>query len=391
MTETTIFHTAIIGGGASGLFCAGSFNNRKIVLEANSQPAIKVSVSGGGKCNFTNKMVSAKDYVSQGKHFCKNALAGFSYTDFTQLLDENNIAWEERENGKLFAYDAKKICKFLIERAKKNNTTISCDTRVLDVVEEKGLYKLITSKGIFLAQHIVFSTGGLSFPSLGANGFGLKMANKWGIKTVETAPALCGLNWPKELRLRFGGLAGNSLAVKVTCQKQQFQDALLFAHDGVTGPSILQTSLFWPEGTPITINFAPSIELAEFISANKNSTKTITNFLGNYIPVKIAKVLLNGLDVKLADMTKEQIKQVVECIHAFTFVPSGTFGYTKAEATKGGISTTEINPTTFQLRKYPNAYAVGEVIDVTGRLGGFNLHWAWCSGFAAAKHLEKTF
>lgn len=391
MTETTIFHTAIIGGGASGLFCAGSFNNRKIVLEANSQPAIKVSVSGGGKCNFTNKMVSAKDYVSQGKHFCKNALAGFSHTDFTQLLDENNIAWEERENGKLFAYDAKKICKFLIERAKKNNTDIYFDTRVLDVVEEKGLYKLVTSKGIFLAQHIVLATGGLSFPSLGANGFGLKMASKWGIKTVETVPALCGLNWPKELRLRFGGLAGNSLPVKVTCQKQQFQDALLFAHDGVTGPSILQTSLFWTEGTPITINFAPSIALAELISVNKNSTKTITNFLGNYIPVKVAKALLNGLDVKLADMTKEQIKQVVECIHAFTFVPSGTFGYTKAEVTKGGISTTEINPTTFQLRKYPSVYAVGEVIDVTGRLGGFNLHWAWCSGFAAAKHLEKTF
>ncbi len=391
-TKNTVFHTAIIGAGAAGLFCAGSFNCSKIVLEANSKPALKVGVSGGGKCNFSNRIISASDYLSQNKHFCKNALAAFKPQDFIHLLDEAHIPWEERQNGQLFSFNAQEIVRFLVKRAQEANSKILYNTRVLDIRQERNLFILDTSVGPIQAHHVVLATGGLSFPSLGANGFGIKMAHKFGWDVIEPRPALCGLTFPKEYKERLSCLAGNSLTADISCDKKSFSGQLLFTHDGISGPAVLQTSLFWEPNKPITINFLPKINVMEFLFSCKNSNETISGALAKAgLAKKIAKALLADTDRDLANATKAQLMQVAQLMNHFSIIPVGTSGYTKAEVTAGGISTRNFIPSTLEARSHSGFYAVGEVLDVTGRLGGFNLHWAWSSGFSAAKALEKMF
>lgn len=391
-TKNTVFHTAIIGAGAAGLFCAGSFNCSKIVLEANSKPALKVGVSGGGKCNFSNRIISASDYLSQNKHFCKNALAAFKPQDFIHLLDEAHIPWEERQNGQLFSFNAQEIVRFLVKRAQEANSKILYNTRVLDIRQERNLFILDTSVGPIQAHHVVLATGGLSFPSLGANGFGIKMAHKFGWDVIEPRPALCGLTFPKEYKERLSCLAGNSLTADISCDKKSFSGQLLFTHDGISGPAVLQTSLFWEPNTPLEIDFLPNKNVMDILASYKNSNHTISSAITQAgLPKKIAKVLLGELDRDLPNATREQLAKAVQKINHFSIVPTGTSGYTKAEVTAGGISTKFFNPSTLECRTLSGFYAIGEVLDVTGRLGGFNLHWAWSSGFSVAKALEKLF
>ena len=390
--KNTVFHTAIVGAGAGGLFCAGSFNHHKIVLEANAKPALKVGVSGGGKCNFSNRFVTATDYLSRNKHFCKSALAAFKPQDFIRLLDESHIPWEERQNGQLFAFDAQEIVRLLVKRAQAANTQILYNTRVLDIRKEKNLFILDTSAGPIQAQRVVLATGGLSFPALGANGFGIKMAHKFGWEVTEPRPALCGLSFPKEYKENFSALAGNSLTAKLTYEKKSFPGQLLFTHDGISGPAVLQTSLFWEPGNSIEIDFLPGKNVLEFLVSCKNANQTVSSALVQAgLAKKIAKSILHGIDCDLPNATRAQLAETARLINHFTVTPSGTSGYTKAEVTAGGISAGAFNASTFESRSVPGLYAVGEVLDVTGRLGGFNLHWAWSSGFSAAKALEKLF
>lgn len=390
--KNTVFHTAIIGAGASGLFCAGSFNARKIVLEANAKPALKVSVSGGGKCNFSNTTVSAADYLSQNKHFCKNALAAFKPADFTALLDETRTPWEERSNGQLFARNARDIVRFLVKRAQQNNTEIALGVRALNVKRENGLFVIDTSAGPVRAQYLVLATGGLSYPVLGANSFGLKIARQFGLDETETRPALVGLTLPKEIRARFCALAGNSLPARAGCGKKSFEGPVLFTHDGVSGPAILQISLFWNPGETVFIDFLPGQNAADIFSAYKNSHKTFSGALAEKgLSVKIAKAVLGELDRDLANASRAQLEAASLAVNRFAFIPAGTAGLTKAEVTAGGVDTREMNPSTFEVRRVPGLYIIGELLDVAGRLGGFNLQWAWSSGFAAAKALEKRF
>lgn len=390
--KNTVFHTAVIGGGASGLFCAGSFNARKIVLEANAKPALKVSVSGGGKCNFSNTHISAADYFSQNKHFCKNALAAFKPQDFTRLLDQERIPWEERANGQMFAKNARDIVRFLTARAKRQNTHVELGVRALNVKQENGIFVTDTSAGPVRSQYLVLAAGGLSYPALGANGFGLKIARQFGLSETEERPALVGLTLPKEIRARFSALAGNSVPARVWCGKKSFEGPVLFTHDGVSGPAILQISLFCMPGDTVYIDFLPGHNAADVFAAAKNSHKTFSGALAEKgLPAKIAKALLGELERDLANASRAQLEAAALAVNRFAFVPAGTAGLTKAEVTAGGIDTREINPSTFEARRAPGLYIIGELLDVTGRLGGFNLHWAWSSGFAAAKALEKRF
>ena len=389
MNSSTVFHTAIIGAGASGLFCAGSFSTSKIVLEANSSPAQKVAVSGGGKCNFSNRFVSAANYLSQNKHFCKAALAGFKPEHFTALLDQSAIPWEERENGQLFAKRATDITHWLLHRAQKQNTQLALGVRVLDIKQEQGFFVLTTSSGTVHAKNVVLATGGLSFPELGGNNFGFKMARKLGLTVVEPHPVLCGLMWPKELRVRFATLAGNSLPVKISQGKISFQGPLLFTHEGISGPAVLQLSLFWQPDMPVCIDFLPGQSVSEILQQYKNSPKTIASVLADVLPGKTARVFMTDCNPSLTQATRNQLKQAAETLHHFSFYPHATFGYTKAEATAGGLDTRELAPSTMQVRRIPGLFVIGEVMDVTGNLGGFNLHWAWASAFAAAGCLQK--
>jgi len=389
--ENTFFHTAIVGGGAAGLFCAGSFSAPKIVLEANKTPARKVRVSGGGKCNFSNRFVTAQDYQSQNCHFCKSALSAFKPADFLQLLDQAAIAWEERQDGRLFAKNAEDIARFLIRRAKQQNSQIACGVRVLNIVPQEGAFMLHTSEGTVRAGRVVLASGGLSYPSLGANSSGWQLAKRLGLSAVEPAPALCGLLFPKQERGLFSTLAGNSLPVKVRCGKHIFQDQLLFTHDGVSGPAILQISLFWEPGQPVEIDFLPEQTVVSVFQEHKTENKLLSCVLKPYLSGKIAPVLLSGKDVLLANASRAELEQAARQIHRFTWVPPQTAGYTKAEVTRGGIDTRELQAATLQTRRIPGLYVIGELADVTGRMGGFNLQWAWSSGFCAAQDLAKKF
>lgn len=383
------YHTAIIGAGASGLFCAGSFNAPKIILDHNKLPGVKVGVSGGGKCNFTNRFISATDYVSLRKHFCKNALAAFKPTDFIELLDENKIPYEERAKGQLFVKDAQEIVRFLVKRAKQANTDFSLATQVLDIKKTEHGFLIRTSGGTLQAEHVVLATGGLSYPSLGASSFGLQLAQKFGLHITEQRPALCGLTFPKEMRKTYKILAGNSVLAAVQTGKHLFTDQLLFTHEGISGPAVLSTSLYWQEGHPVQVNFLPNIDVEKILVQHKQTNKKVSSVIN--LPGHMAQTLLGPLDQPLANMTKSNFQAVIKHLAAFEFVPAGTAGYTKAEVTAGGIDTQEINPTTFETKKVPGLYIIGEILDVTGRLGGFNLHWAWASGYCAAKDLSKKF
>lgn len=389
--KNTVFHTAILGAGASGLMCAGSFDRSKIIIEHNAKPGAKVSVSGGGNCNFSNRFVSADDYLSQNKHFCKNALAAFKPQIFLDLLAQENIRWEERAHGQLFAFGAADIVRMLVRRAKNAHTQLLTDTQALDVRQENGLFVVDTSAGPVRAQYLVLACGGLSFPSLGAAAFGIKIAEKFGLNLIEQRPALAGLTFPKELRDRFKPLAGNSLKAAVSCAKHTFTDQLLFTHEGVSGPAVLQTSLYWTAGQPVKVNFLPEEDALAFLHTQKNIAKTFTAALHGKLSAKIVKAILAGLPDDLANAPRSVLEEAARRLNGFAFVPAGTSGYTRAEVTAGGVDTKEINPSTFEARRVPGLYIIGELLDVTGRLGGFNLHWAWSSGFAAAKALEKKF
>lgn len=385
----SVYHTAILGAGASGLMCAGSFNQPKIIIEHNKFPGAKINVSGGGKCNFTNLSVTSANYLSGNKHFCKNALAAFSSSDFLNLLKENFISWREKEAGQLFAFDAKQITDMLYQRAKKNNTEFLFNTQLLSVFKEKDVFHIHTSSGLLKAYNVVVATGGLSFPFLGASNFGFKTAKSFGLNVVEQSPALVGVKFCKPLAEQFKKLAGNSVQAAVRAGNRQFTGSLLFTHDGVSGPAVLQASLFWTEGAPLEICFQPDIDWAKLLQEHKNSAGAVSSVLATKMPLKIVKTLLGGRDRDIANATKAELADVVNLLSAFSFIPAGTGGYTKAEVTAGGVDTREINPTTMQTRKCEGLFFTGEVLDVTGMLGGYNLQWAWSSGFAAAKALEN--
>ncbi len=383
------YHTAIIGAGASGLFCAGSFQTSKIILDHNKFPGVKVGVSGGGKCNFTNLHLQADNYLCQQKHFCKNALASFTPHDFVRLLDEASISYEERSHGQLFAQNAQDIVRFLVKRAQKAHTDFSLNTQVLDVERTTDGFVLRTSSGLLRAQHVVLATGGLSYPALGASPFGWKLARQLGLSLIEPKPALCGLTFPRELRERCKLLAGNSTLATVKVGKYTFTEQLLFTHEGISGPAVLSASLYWDEGEKITINFLPDVNMLDVLHAHKNTNQKISNII--HLPGKMAHILLGPLDQPLANITRHTLQAATQTLQAFEFIPAGTSGYSRAEVTAGGIDVREINPRTFETKRIPGLYIIGELLDVTGQLGGFNLHWAWASGHGAGRDLSKKF
>lgn len=382
-----IWHSIIVGGGASGLMCAGSYAAPKLLIEHNVRLGAKLAVTGGGKCNFTNLSVRAADYESARKHFCKNALAAFKPQDFIRLLDAEKIPYHEKEAGQLFAQDAREIVRLLQRRARQNNTTFSCSTQALKISREKDLFCVETSKGKFYAGNVVVASGGLSYPALGATGFAFQTAKSLGLQTAALRPALVSLSAPAPWRRICRELAGNSCPAQITAGKHVEEGQLLFTHDGVSGPVVLQTSLYWREGETVRVNFLPGTDAENFLRARKNETVRFSKLLRGLLPEKIAKTLLQELDARAADAPKETLLAAAARLNRFEFVPSGTGGYTRAEVTAGGVDAGEINPSTMQCKAIPGLFFIGEALDVTGRLGGYNLHWAWASAFCAAKAL----
>lgn len=384
-----VFHTVIIGAGAAGLMCAGSFTRRKLLLEHNPAPGAKISVSGGGKCNFSNRSVTAQCYRSNQKHFCKNALAGFTANDFLELLQTNAVPWEERAHGQLFAKSAKDVLAVLTQRARQANTLIKTSVQVLDIHPENGFFTLHTSAGTVTASHVVVTTGGPSYPQLGATNFAVTAARRLGLSTVQQHPVLAGFVLPKGLKEICRALAGNSIPAEIKTGKFTYRENILFTHEGISGPAVLQASLFWNPGETVSVNLLPDEDAARLLSAHKQSVRPISAELADKLPAKIVKTLLGPLDRDLANASKAELRAAAALLNAWTFIPVQTAGYSKAEATAGGVDVKEINPHTMECKKIPGLFFAGEALDVTGMVGGYNLHWAWCSGAAAAWELQK--
>lgn len=380
----------IIGAGASGLFCAIEAAKRGravVVLDHAGRIGKKILVSGGGRCNFTNRAISAADYVSANHHFCKSAFARFSSGDFCAFIKRHRIAYCEREAGQLFCEgSAVQIAAALKEECDRVGVEIALNQSVISI-EKTDLFKITTRQNSFMCESLVIATGGLSWPHLGASDFGFRVARQFGLKVVPPRPGLVPLLFPPDFMKRYACLSGISLDAAVRCCKQEFRGSVLFTHKGLSGPAILQISLFWQSGEEISIDLLPDWNAYEMLIANRSGKIELQNLLARILPKRFVAIwceeyAASGPMNRHAD---KELKSIADRLHAWTFIPSGTEGYKKAEVTIGGVDTDGLSSKTMEARKVPGLYFIGEVVDVTGQLGGYNLQWAWSSGWVAGQ------
>lgn len=382
----------IIGAGASGLICAieaGKRGRSALVLDHGRRIGNKVRVSGGGRCNFTNVNISHANYLSGNPHFCKSAIARFTPHDFTGMLEKNNIDYYEKENGRLFCKKSSgEVIDMLHKECAQSGVEMLLSCGISDM-ERKDSFRVSTDKGLFESGSLVIATGGLSYPELGATDTGYRAARQFGIKVTPLKPALVPLRFGAEDIKNLYGLSGISIKVRVSCNKSHFQDDMLFTHHGLSGPAILQISSYWNKGDEITINLLPDIDAYDFFTARRQSRIEMRNMLSQFFPKRFADKWceLNMRSRPVHQYDDKELKSVAHKLHNWVIKPAGTEGYSKAEVTLGGIDTNELSSKTMESKKVKGLYFIGEVVDVTGHLGGYNLHWAWASGFAAGQHV----
>lgn len=377
------YDVCIIGGGASGLFCAATAVKRgRRVLLVDHAPKMgqKIAISGGGRCNCTNLHVGAENYLSQNPHFCRSALARFTPQDFLALLTARRIAIEERSHGQIFCVDsAQQIVAMLLEVCRgvdfRPGVKVSGLTRQDDFV-------LQTTEGEIRSERVVIATGGLPMPSIGASDFGLRIARQFGHNIVEPRPGLVPLQVSPTDR---HDLAGIAVDAEVTAGGKTFRENLLFTHNGLSGPSVLQASSYWHPGEPVTIDLFPGRNLSGELAVTRGVKTQLGNHLSQFLPKRLVQARLSkSLAVKpVAQLSKIDLSAIGTAFKRWVLLPSGTAGWQKAEVMLGGVDTTQISSQTMESRLIPELYFIGEVLDVTGWLGGYNLQWAWSSGFAA--------
>ncbi|MEA2103477.1 MAG: NAD(P)/FAD-dependent oxidoreductase [Candidatus Cloacimonadota bacterium] len=386
------FHTIIIGAGASGLMCArsaGQRGKRILVLDHEEKVGKKILISGGGKCNFTNLNIEAGNYLSQNSHFCKSALSRFSPYDFIFLLDKYEIPYSEKEAGQLFCKkNSADVLKILLSECESANVKIFTNCLV-EKIEKRKEFIVTTNLGIFYSQSIVIATGGLSLPEIGATGFGYDVAKQFGLNINAPKPGLVPLKLSEDDFKKFSELSGVSADVCVSCNGHSFTGSLLITHNGLSGPVILQISNYWKIGDEIIIDFLPNYDLKNEIGKwqKENPKATLSNRIGTVISKRLAKQLLSTFcwNKPVDQYNQGEIENIADKFHKWRILPSGTAGYKKAEVTRGGVDTNELSSKTFECKKIAGLYFIGEVLDVTGWLGGYNLHWAWASGYCAGQ------
>lgn len=383
-----IYDFAIIGAGASGLFALQGLKDKKvIIIEGNDKLGLKLLATGGGKCNFTNHFLSAENFISSNPHFVKSFLAKFGTYDFLTIIEKYNIEYEERDNGKLFTLDgAKSILDLLLKEGFgenhffKTNCTVQNVCKISDEqnLERESLFKINSSRGDFFAKKVVVASGGLSYPQMGATNIASKIAKSFGIKVMPMIPALAGIRYPNEYKLLFQSLSGIAITAKACVGKKQFTDQLLFTHRGFSGPLALNLSLLVNGPTEIQFNFLPTIDVINLIQSEKNSKKSLVTIFSEFLPKSFVKSLL-GKEYDLSQIKKSEIEEIGNIFNNFKIVVDKLDGFDKAEVTRGGICVDEIFPKTMECRKVHGLFFLGEALDVTGMLGGYNLHWAWAS------------
>ena len=379
----TAYDVCIIGGGAAGLFCAATAvrrGRRVVVLDHATTPGRKILISGGGRCNFTNRSAEPENYLSANRHFCRSALARFRPDDFLALVEARGIAWEERRHGQLFCIDsAKDIVALLLDRCR--GAELRWGTRV-EGVAHQDRFAIATSAGEVLAERLVIATGGLPVPSIGASDFGLRLARQFGHGIVETAPALAPLLLPARERLDLPGIA---VEAEVTADGPVFRENLLFTHAGISGPSVLQASSYWRQGRPLFVDLLPGRDLVGELVAARVVKAQLANHLSALLPKRLLQARLPSAlaDKPVSQLSKSDIASAAAALQAWELHPDATGGWLKAEVMRGGVDTAELSSQTMESRRIPGLHFIGEVVDVTGWLGGYNFQWAWASGFAA--------
>lgn len=387
-----IYDAIILGGGAAGLMCAaraGQRGKRVLVLEKADKPGKKILISGGGRCNFTNIGAGPANYLSGNPHFAKSALARYTARDFLELVESYDIAWHEKTLGQLFCDgSSKQIVEMLLDECDKGDVTIRCDEEVSDVTHNEG-FIVTTQAGVYGAHSLVIATGGPSIPKMGATGFAYDLARQFGLKIVEPRPALVPLTLGGE-EVLFREISGVSAPVLATAGKASFPEAALFTHRGLSGPAILQASSYWQPGEPVLIDFVPNEDPDWLVEQKQLAPRSsVRSLLREALPARLADILTEKLSVEteLGNAPDKALRAAGEKLKRWEFRPNGTEGFAKAEVTVGGIATAELSSKTMESKSVPGLFAIGEAVDVTGWLGGYNFQWAWASGVAAGDAL----
>jgi predicted Rossmann fold flavoprotein len=393
------FDSVVVGAGAAGLFCAGIAGQRGLkVLLIDHYPKVaeKIRISGGGRCNFTNRDAGPANFLSANPHFCKSALARYTAQDFIALMQQNRIPFHEKHRGQLFCDDSsEQIIDLLLRECDAGRVTRWQPCSVQAVRKAADGFELDTAQGSVSAHALVVATGGLSIPKIGATDFGYRIAKQFGLQLVEPRPALVPLTFDGSDWEPYVNLAGVSLEVRVRCdQGGEFLEDLLFTHRGLSGPAVLQISSFWQAGAALSINLAPALRSDDLLAMKTTSRKTLLNSVAERLPERLAAAWIaqHGFkaDQRIAELADRELARLHQQLTQWQLTPNGSEGYRKAEVTAGGVSTAELSSSTMQAHKVPGLHFIGEVVDVTGWLGGYNFQWAWSSAHACAQALNPA-
>ncbi|ESZ43507.1 MULTISPECIES: NAD(P)/FAD-dependent oxidoreductase [unclassified Mesorhizobium] len=387
------YDVVVIGAGAAGMMCAieaGKRGRSVLVLDHAAKPGEKIRISGGGRCNFTNIHTSPKNFISGNPHFCISALSRYTQGDFIALVERHGIACHEKTLGQLFCDgSARQVIDMLVSDMQDWGVELALSTEVRNVSKTADGFVLTLSAGSVACSSLVVACGGKSIPKMGASGFGYELAAQFGLAVVETRPALVPLTFDARTLERLAPLAGNAVDAEVACGKTRFSEAMLFTHRGLSGPSILQISSYWREGDEIRIAMLPGRDVAELLRAARrvNGRQAVQTVLANHLPKRLAQAVAerSGIDGNLADLTDLQMKTVEAAVNDWRIKPAGSEGYRTAEVTLGGVDTNGLDQKTMQAKSVPGLFFIGEVVDVTGWLGGYNFQWAWSSGWASGQ------
>jgi len=383
-----LFDVAIIGAGAAGLFCAATAAKRGrhvALLDHAAEPGAKILISGGGRCNFTNLDVRPENFISANPHFCKSALAGFSQHDFIAMVAARGIAYHEKRLGQLFCDgSAREILAMLMADCNSNGVEMHLGNKIKEVAKPHHFH-IETDAGTVGAQAVVLATGGLSIPKMGATGFAYDIAKKFGLAVTQTRPGLVPLVFAGEEQAWMQGLSGVSFDTVASCGKAAFRENALFTHRGLSGPAVLQVSSYWREGMAIRLNLLPEQNAYEFLLERKAARPRaeLKTVLSEILPARLAHALLPRANHVIGDVPNKALKNTAQLINEFSLHPSGSEGFAKAEVTCGGVDTSGLSSKTMESRAVPGLYVIGEAVDVTGWLGGYNFQWAWSSAWAA--------
>lgn len=380
---------AVLGAGAAGLFCAaaaGSRGKSVVVLEHNTVPGRKIRISGGGRCNFTNIHTTHRNFISDNPDFARSALARYTPQDFISFVDRYRIKWHEKTLGQLFCDgSSQQIIDMLVQECELNNVVIEFNVRVQNVSKHDD-FSIETDRGLVSARNVVVASGGLSIPSLGVSDVGYRIARRFGVPVVDTLPALVPLVFDDEHHRLFASLAGVSIPVCTSADRISFRESMLFTHRGVSGPAILQISSYLDIGSPLTIDLMPDTNEEMLFPEPNTDPREIATALSTILPKRFVQHW-PGADLRkrVDQSSKKQLHEIINAMKYWTLMPTGNEGFLKAEVTRGGVSTHALSSATMECKSVPGLYFIGEVVDVTGWLGGYNFQWAWSSAWACGR------